>query len=760
MRSLKKAAYLKFCDFFCKNSVCARVGLYPYLVIGTSFVWFGQTYFRIAMRKLPLLLLLAFCLQNAPVNSQNQVFKNAIHAKLNFIDYGLLFDSKLKVGQGFEFAYFRNIAPALNLGVPLKLGLAKLPGTDDANTVTAGLDAQFRLENMKSSAKLIPFAFGGAGYVIEKGNSHAQFPFGAGLHFRITPYAFVNLQAEFRKALADDRDNLQLGIGYVYLLHQSENKPVPPQPTLMDVDRDGTPDSLDVCPTLAGPPTALGCPDADNDGIGDKDDACPDDAGTLQAGGCPDYDNDGVPDKSDDCPTAAGALNGCPDSDEDGVADSKDKCPNEKGSIDNSGCPESKDSDGDGTPDDQDKCPDKAGPNQGCPDTDGDGIADNFDRCPEVAGDVKFDGCPDTDGDGVADNQDHCPDLSGPASNNGCPEVKDTDGDGFVDEKDDCPTVPGPINGCPKPVEPDSDEDGVPDKKDPCPDKPGTFDGCPDSDDDGVADNLDKCPDIPGTGKNNGCPEVKDADGDGIPDSQDKCPTVAGVAANKGCPEVKDKDRDGVPDEKDPCPDKAGPLGGCPDSDGDGIADHLDKCPDVSGVSKNNGCPEVKDADKDGIPDSQDKCPNVAGIAANSGCPEEKPVVKETPAAPANEKKEITEAREKLATAARAVQFESAKAVLKDASYDVLDDVVTLMRQNPSFSLSISGYTDNVGDDEANLRLSQDRAKACYDYLIFRGIKADRIRYAGFGEARPIASNDTAEGREQNRRVIFELIVD
>ena len=84
-----------------------------------------------------------------------------------------------------------------------------------------------------------------------------------------------------------------------------------------------------------------------------------------------------------------------------------------------------------------------------------------------------------------------------------------------------------------------------------------------------------------------------------------------------------------------------------------------------------------------------------------------------------------------------------------------------ISRFRPSLRvLFVSGYTDDVGDDETNLRLSQDRAKACYDYLIFRGIKAERIRFAGFGEARPIATNDTAEGRELNRRVEFELILE
>lgn len=567
------------------------------------------------MRKLPLLLLLAFCLQIAPANSQNQAHRNAIHAKLNFIDYGLLFDNEIKLGQGFEFAYFRNLAPALNIGVPVKLGLAKLPNAVDANTVTAGADLQFRLENMKSGAKVIPFAFAGAGYVYEKDNSHAQFPFGAGLHFRVSPFGFVNLQAEFRKAMVDNRDNLQIGIGYVYLLHRSEVKALPNPLTVNDLDKDGTLDSLDMCPTEAGPPEAFGCPDSDSDGVPDTKDDCPNDAGPVATNGCPDYDGDGFADKDDECPTDAGTLNGCADTDLDGVADKDDKCPNEKGVAENKGCPEVQDRDGDGTPDDQDLCPDRAGSNRGCPDTDGDGIADNYDSCPEVAGSV---------------------------NNNGCPEVKDTDGDGFADDVDPCPTQAGTVNGCPPSKDPDTDGDGIPDKI-------------------------------------------------------------------------------------DPCPKKAGSLNGCPDSDNDGVADH------------------------------EDKCPNKAGVAANFGCPEEKkPEEKKQP----EEKKEIREVRERLATAARAVQFESAKAILKDASYDVLDEVVTIMRQNASYSLSISGFTDDVGEDDENLKLSQDRAKACYDYLIFRGIKAERIRFAGFGEARPIASNDNEAGREQNRRVEFELILE
>ena len=64
----------------------------------------------------------------------------------------------------------------------------------------------------------------------------------------------------------------------------------------------------------------------------------------------------------------------------------------------------------------------------------------------------------------------------------------------------------------------------------------------------------------------------------------------------------------------------------------------------------------------------------------------------------------------------------------------------------------MGGHTDAVGKDEDNMVLSERRAKAVYDYLIERGIEADRLTYRGYGETRPVATNDTPEGRAQNRR--------
>lgn len=289
----------------------------------------------------------------------------------------------------------------------------------------------------------------------------------------------------------------------------------------------------------------------------------------------------------------------------------------------------------------------------------------------------------------------------------------------------------------PLPMITDSDEDGIPDNIDQCPDTPGKdmFDGCPDRDNDMLADKDDRCPDEPGTIY--GCP---DTDGDGLADIEDACPNEKGLMVDKGCPKVDgDADMDGVADSIDECPNVAGPvnLKGCPDSDRDGVADRYDACPNSAGKSVFSGCP---DTDNDGIPDSKDSCPALAGSASNNGCPG------------------ITVAdREILDLAVRNIRFETGRNILKGESYVVLDKVVDLMRKYQEYSLSISGYSDNVGDSRSNLRLSEKRAESCYEYLISKGISASRLTFRGYGEVNPVASNSTAEGRRANRRVEFDL---
>ncbi len=344
-------------------------------------------------------------------------------------------------------------------------------------------------------------------------------------------------------------------------------------------------------------------------------------------------------------------------------------------------------------------------------DSDGDGIVDALDLCPSIAGPEKFLGCPDSDNDGIEDSKDKCPDVAGPIDLMGCP---DSDGDGVADVEDKCPNLSGLVSngGCPAA---DSDKDGVPDDKDKCPDIAGPTStmGCPDSDGDGVADFEDKCPNLVGIASNHGCPGVTDSDGDGVPDNEDNCPNIKGIAANHGCP-------------------------GVADSDGDGIQDDKDKCPNKAGVLQFDGCP---DTDGDGIPDSEDYCPNTRGAAATHGCPE---IQKED--------------KEVLDIAMRAVQFETGKATLKYSSFAVLDKIAEIMRKYRDYNLIISGHTDNTGRAVINQRLSERRAKACYEYLINRGVAAKRMRYAGYGESRPIADNLTKEGRALNRRVEFKLV--
>jgi OmpA-OmpF porin, OOP family len=102
--------------------------------------------------------------------------------------------------------------------------------------------------------------------------------------------------------------------------------------------------------------------------------------------------------------------------------------------------------------------------------------------------------------------------------------------------------------------------------------------------------------------------------------------------------------------------------------------------------------------------------------------------------------------------------FDTGKADLRPESGPELDRIALTYTENPKLVLEIGGHTDNVGSDEANRKLSQDRADAVREYLISKGIEPDRVQTKGYGEANPIASNDTDEGRQANRRVEFKIL--
>ena len=262
-----------------------------------------------------------------------------------------------------------------------------------------------------------------------------------------------------------------------------------------------------------------------------------------------------------------------------------------------------------------------------------------------------------------------------------------------------------------------------------------------DEDRDGVANGNDKCPHTPRGIKVDtfGCP--LDSDGDGLYDYMDNCPQEYGPLANSGCP-WGDKDKDGITDDQDKCPDTPGVLRfqGCPDRDGDGIPDSEDQCPTVPGVREYRGCPPIKkDTDKDGIFDDVDVCPTVPGIPENHGCP---PVIA---------------VKETIDEVVKNLNFDFALATIRPTSYPSLDKLAVVLRQHPEYKLVVEGHTDNVGDDESNLKLSRDRADAVRTYLIQWGITPERISTNGFGETKPVATNATEDGRQLNRRVDFTV---
>ena len=99
------------------------------------------------------------------------------------------------------------------------------------------------------------------------------------------------------------------------------------------------------------------------------------------------------------------------------------------------------------------------------------------------------------------------------------------------------------------------------------------------------------------------------------------------------------------------------------------------------------------------------------------------------------------------------VQFDTGKATIRKESYERLDGVVEYLTYKKSARIEISGHTDNVGNKKANKTLSNKRAKACREYIISKGVDASRIEAVGYGDERPIAPNDTEDGRQQNRRI-------
>jgi OOP family OmpA-OmpF porin len=259
--------------------------------------------------------------------------------------------------------------------------------------------------------------------------------------------------------------------------------------------------------------------------------------------------------------------------------------------------------------------------------------------------------------------------------------------------------------------------------------------------------------DFDGFQDDDGCLDADD-DGDGILDGPDVCP---------GEPETRNgfQDEDGCPDDPDawrlvgtngqplaPLALRPGPA----DSDGDGLLDAEDRCPrapeDVDGFEDGDGCPDP-DNDRDGVADAQDACPLEAevinGTKDEDGCPDKGA-------------SRVRVETERIAILDK-VYFATGRDVILAKSFPLLQQVASVLKANPQMErVRVEGHTDDQGDAAKNLDLSQRRANTVRDFLVKAGIAPERLEAVGHGEAKPVDTNATAAGRENNRRVEFNIV--
>jgi len=204
------------------------------------------------------------------------------------------------------------------------------------------------------------------------------------------------------------------------------------------------------------------------------------------------------------------------------------------------------------------------------------------------------------------------------------------------------------------------------------------------------------------------------------------------------------------PPEPRPCGDPSDPAcGRSPppaDADGDTLPGGEDRCPaaaeDFDGFDDHDGCPEP-DNDEDGFLDESDGCPAAAETVNqfedDDGCPDPGPVPRRV----------VLE---------ETVQFEFNTAIIRGASYPVLDDVARMLRDHPEYRrVNIVGHADYQGDVEANLRLSQRRAERVREALIRRGVDPARLTVSAVGEADPLVEGRRVVDNRANRRVEFVI---
>ncbi len=284
------------------------------------------------------------------------------------------------------------------------------------------------------------------------------------------------------------------------------------------------------------------------------------------------------------------------------------------------------------------------------------------------------------------------------------PNVADTDGDGLKDGEEVLTYFTNPLLA-------DTDKDGIVDSDEVLKYKSNPLKA--DGDGDGLSDGDEVM-------KYKTNPVAADTDGDGLNDSQE-------LMQYKTNPLKADTDGDGLSDNSEISQLKTDPLKA--DSDGDGLSDGDE-------VNKYKTLPLVADSDSGSINDGAEVKRGTNPLSNSDD------VILEVEAVGA---KIVLEG----------IIFETGKALVSPKSEEILEKAFNTLKAYPEMEVEIQGYTDNVGKQASNVKLSQRRADAVRTYLINKGVEAKRIVARGYGPANPIASNDTAEGRTQNRRIEF-----
>jgi outer membrane protein OmpA-like peptidoglycan-associated protein len=328
-------------------------------------------------------------------------------------------------------------------------------------------------------------------------------------------------------------------------------------------------------------------------------------------------------------------------------------------------------------------------------DSDKDGLSNKLEK--ELGTNKKL---ADTDGDGISDGDEYLKFKTNPL-------VADSDGDGLSDYDE-------LYKYRTSPVEADTDGDGLTDAQEV--QKYLTDPSKADSDGDGLSDSAEI-----NTYKTD--PMKADSDGDGLSDGDE-------INKYKCNPLLADSDKDGLNDGDEVKKYNTSPMK--PDTDGDGLGDFQE-------VTQYKTDPAKIDTDEGLVAD---------GIEVNRGT---------NPLDPNDDLEKEEQIKRAVGTEIilEGIVFDTGSSKIRPSSKVTLDKVAKTMIENPELEVEIQGHTDSVGKHASNVKLSQARAESVAKYLVDKGISAARMTTKGIGPDRPVASNDTAEGRQLNRRITF-----